>query len=33
MPLNDSEIAVVKGMLLRGDRQHNIAAQADARFH
>jgi hypothetical protein len=26
MALNDGEIAVVKGMLLRGDRQHDIAA-------
>jgi hypothetical protein len=26
MALNDGEIAIVKGMLLRGDRQHDIAA-------
>jgi hypothetical protein len=26
MALNDREIAVVKGMLFRGDRQHDIAA-------
>jgi hypothetical protein len=26
MPLNDSEIAIVKGMIKRGDRQHDIAA-------
>jgi hypothetical protein len=26
MPLNDAEISVVKGMLARGDRQHDIAA-------
>jgi hypothetical protein len=26
MALNDSEIAIVKGMLVRGDRQHDIAA-------
>jgi hypothetical protein len=26
MPLNDGEIAIVKGMLLRGDKQHDIAA-------
>jgi hypothetical protein len=26
MALNDGEIAVVKGMLLRGDKQHDIAA-------
>ncbi|MPZ58461.1 MAG: hypothetical protein GEU91_18605 [Rhizobiales bacterium] len=26
MPLNDQEIAVVKGMIARGDRQHDIAA-------
>ncbi|MBH5398577.1 hypothetical protein HZZ13_12360 [Bradyrhizobium sp. CNPSo 4010] len=26
MALNNGEIAVVKGMLLRGDRQHDIAA-------
>ena len=26
MPLEDHEIAVVKGMLARGDRQHDIAA-------
>ena len=26
MPLTDQEIAVVKGMILRGDRQHDIAA-------
>ena len=26
MPLNDQEIAVVKGMLVRGDRQSDIAA-------
>lgn len=26
MALNDGEIAVVKGMLIRGDRQHDIAA-------
>ena len=26
MALNDRGIAVVKGMLLRGDRQHDIAA-------
>jgi hypothetical protein len=26
MPLNDAEIAIVKGMLVRGDRQHDIAA-------
>jgi len=26
MALTDQEIAVVKGMLLRGDRQHDIAA-------
>lgn len=26
MALNDQEIAIVKGMLLRGDRQHDIAA-------
>lgn len=26
MALNDREIAIVKGMLARGDRQHDIAA-------
>jgi hypothetical protein len=26
MALNEGEIAIVKGMLLRGDRQHDIAA-------
>jgi hypothetical protein len=26
MALNDGEIATVKGMLIRGDRQHDIAA-------
>lgn len=26
MPLNQREIAIVKAMLLRGDRQHDIAA-------
>ena len=26
MPLNDQEVAIVKGMLARGDRQHDIAA-------
>ena len=26
MPLSESEIATVKGMLLRGDKQHDIAA-------
>jgi hypothetical protein len=26
MPLNDGEIAIVKGMLSRGDKQHDIAA-------
>jgi hypothetical protein len=26
MALNDGEIAVVKGMLARGDKQHDIAA-------
>jgi hypothetical protein len=26
MALNDAEIATVKGMLLRGDKQHDIAA-------
>lgn len=26
MALNDSEIAIVKGMLSRGDKQHDIAA-------
>jgi hypothetical protein len=26
MALNDAEIAIVKGMLARGDRQHDIAA-------
>jgi hypothetical protein len=26
MALNDGEIAIVKGMLIRGDNQHNIAA-------
>lgn len=26
MALNDGEISVVKGMLARGDRQHDIAA-------
>jgi hypothetical protein len=26
MALNDAEIATVKGMLVRGDRQHDIAA-------
>jgi hypothetical protein len=26
MALNEGEIAVVKGMLLRGDKQHDIAA-------
>jgi hypothetical protein len=26
MPLNNDEIATVKGMLARGDRQHDIAA-------
>jgi hypothetical protein len=26
MALNDGEIAIVKGMLARGDRQHDIAA-------
>lgn len=26
MPLNDSEIAIVKGMIARGDRQHDIAS-------
>jgi hypothetical protein len=26
MPLNDGEIAIAKGMLVRGDRQHDIAA-------
>jgi hypothetical protein len=26
MALDDQEIAIVKGMLLRGDRQHDIAA-------
>jgi hypothetical protein len=26
MALNDGEIAIVKGMLVRGDRQHDIAA-------
>jgi hypothetical protein len=26
MALNDGEIAVVKGMLIRGDKQHDIAA-------
>lgn len=26
MPLNNDEIAIVKGMLARGDRQHDIAA-------
>jgi hypothetical protein len=26
MALNDGEIAVVKGMLIRGDKQHAIAA-------
>lgn len=26
MPPNDNEIAVVKGMIARGDRQHDIAA-------
>jgi hypothetical protein len=26
MALNDGEIAIVKGMLIRGDRQHDIAA-------
>ena len=26
MALNDGEIAIVKGMLLRGDKQHDIAA-------
>jgi hypothetical protein len=26
MPLTNTEIAIVKGMLLRGDKQHDIAA-------
>ena len=26
MALNESEIAIVKGMIARGDRQHDIAA-------
>lgn len=26
MALNDGEIAIVKGMLIRGDKQHDIAA-------
>ena len=26
MPLNNQEISIVKGMLRRGDRQHDIAA-------
>jgi hypothetical protein len=26
MALKDGEIAIVKGMLVRGDRQHDIAA-------
>jgi hypothetical protein len=26
MPLNADEVATVKGMLIRGDRQHDIAA-------
>jgi hypothetical protein len=26
MPLNDHEVGIVKGMLARGDRQHDIAA-------
>jgi hypothetical protein len=26
MALNDGEISVVKGMLIRGDRQHDIAS-------
>jgi hypothetical protein len=26
MPLSEGEIATVKGMLLRGDKQHDIAA-------
>jgi hypothetical protein len=26
MPLNDQEVAIVKGMIARGDRQHDIAA-------
>ncbi len=26
MPFSEGEIAVVKGMLLRGDKQHDIAA-------
>jgi hypothetical protein len=26
MALNDGEIAIVKGMLIHGDRQHDIAA-------
>lgn len=26
MALNDAEIAIVKGMIARGDRQHDIAA-------
>lgn len=26
MPLDDGEIAIVKGMIARGDRQHDIAA-------